>query len=64
MKKYIGNVKHWKSSSQRYRWIACALLEIEQRMRRINNYDKLDLLKKAVNEEVKMKLRQRKRDEN
>ncbi|MEW6609942.1 MAG: transposase, partial [bacterium] len=35
LNKYIGKVKNWKTSTQRYRWIASALLEIEGRMRKV-----------------------------
>jgi hypothetical protein len=46
--KYIGRVKYWKNSKQRYRWIACALLEIEQRMRKVNNWKKLSAMQQAI----------------
>ena len=35
---YLGKVKHWMHSDQRQRWVALGLLEVEQRMRRIDNY--------------------------
>jgi len=50
--KYLNKVKHWKSSHQRYRWIACGLLESEQRMRKIHNYKKLYILKEKIKQEV------------
>jgi len=50
--KYLNKIKYWKNSNQRYRWAACALLEIEQRMRRVHNYKKLYLLKNRLIEEV------------
>jgi len=50
--KYIGKIKHWKSSPQRYRWIATALLEIEQRMNRVNNYKKIYKLQEKLKEEI------------
>ena len=46
--KYTRKVKNWNSSDQRYRWIASGLLEVEKKMRRISNYRKLPLLKKAI----------------
>jgi len=52
MSRYLRNVKWWQSSDQRYRWVACALLEIESRMHKVNNYKKLDLMIKAIQEEV------------
>ena len=46
--KYLGRVKHWQSSDQRHRWVALALLEVEQRMRRISGYKALPKLRKAL----------------
>lgn len=46
--KYLRKVKLWKNSNMRYRWIAAALLEIEEKMNKINNYKKLPLLRKAI----------------
>ena len=37
------------------RWVATALLEIENKMRRINNYEKLNLLRAAIKSELKLK---------
>ena len=51
--KYLGRVKHWMDSDQRMRWVASALLEIEQRMRRIGFRDKLPLLENALRIELK-----------
>jgi putative transposase len=48
MNKHVGKVKYWQNSDQRHRWVACALLEIEQRMRKVDNYKKLYLLKKKI----------------
>ena len=50
--KYLKKVKHWKTSLQKYRWIACGLLESELRMRKIHNYKKLDILKEKIKLEV------------
>ncbi len=41
-------VKHWQNSSQRSRWIAAGLVEAEERMRKVNNFDRLNLLKNAL----------------
>lgn len=48
MNKHVGKVKYWRNSDQRHRWVACALLEIEQRLRKVDNYKKLHLLKKKI----------------
>jgi len=53
IRKYVGRVKNWSLSNERYRWIAVALLEGEQRMRKVNNFEKLDLMKTALINEVK-----------
>ena len=55
MTKYIRKIKRWMSSDQRYRWVVLAMLEAENRMRRVQNYNKLDLLKNAIINEVNRK---------
>jgi putative transposase len=50
--KYLRNVKNWQNSNQRYRWVACALFEIERRMRRVNNYKKLHEMRVVLKQEV------------
>ena len=42
-------------SDQRCRWVACGLLEVEQRMRRIDNPDKLPKLREALLKEINKK---------
>ena len=32
------NVRRWTNSSQRHRWVATALLDIEPRLRRVKGY--------------------------
>jgi transposase-like protein len=56
MIKHLGKVKYWKNSDQRHRWVACALLEIEQRLRKVDNYKKLHLLKNKIMMEVNKKV--------
>ncbi|MCF6269187.1 MAG: transposase [Melioribacteraceae bacterium] len=51
---YIKKVKHWSTSDMRARWVAASLLQIEQRMRRINNYEKLNLLRSAIKSQLKL----------
>jgi putative transposase len=55
IKKYTGRVTHWSSSDQRYRWLAAALLEVEQRMQKIHNFKQLHKLKKAIKEQLNIK---------
>jgi putative transposase len=52
MNKHVGKVKYWQNSDQRHRWVACALLEIEQRLRKVDNFKKLHLLKKKIMLEI------------
>lgn len=56
--KYIGKVKHWKTSDQRYRWVASGLIEIEKRMRKVNNYKKLYLLREKILKEIDLNIQQ------
>lgn len=53
--KYIRKVKRWNNSEMKSRWVAVALLEIENKMRRINNYHKLHLLRTAIKSELYIK---------
>ena len=46
--KYLGRVKRWMDSDQRQRWVAMGLLEVEQRMRRIDHAEALPLLRAAL----------------
>lgn len=48
LKKYIGKVKNWSSSDQRYRWVASALLIIETKTRRVDNFKQLYKLKEKI----------------
>jgi len=51
---YIRKVKNWSSSKMRARWVAASLMQIEQRMRRINNYEKLNLLRSAIKSKLNL----------
>lgn len=55
LKKYIGRVKYWMNSDMRSRWMAISLMQIEKRMRKVNNYEKLSLLREALKTELKIK---------
>ncbi len=50
--RFTRNVKYWKSSDQRQRWIAAGLLEAEQRMNKVINHNKLLLMKENILNEV------------
>lgn len=53
--KYIGKVKYWKNSDERYRWIAAALLYIEKRMRKVDNFKRLKEMKQKIQSALKIK---------
>lgn len=46
------NVRRWTNSSQRHRWVAAGLLDIEPRLRRINGYRHLRTLRHALQTEL------------
>jgi transposase-like protein len=46
--KYLRKVRYWRTGDMKARWIASALVDIENRMRRINNYQNLHLLSTAL----------------
>lgn len=48
LRKYAGRVKNWSSSDQRYRWMAAALLEIEYKLRKVDNFRNLKKMKEAI----------------
>lgn len=45
---YTDKVDHWRNSSQKHRWVATALLEIEPGLRRVKGYRKLWKLREAL----------------
>jgi transposase-like protein len=51
-----AKVDAWKNSSQRQRWLAAALLDIEPRLRRVRGYQHLPKLEAAVARELKIKV--------
>ncbi len=52
-----GKVRSWKNSSQKQRWCASALLDIEPRLRRVLGYRDLPLLRAALMRELKLETR-------
>ena len=55
--RYTKKVKNWKSSDQRHRWTAAALVEAESRMKRIQNRKRLPLLREALKQEIEERRR-------
>jgi len=51
--KYLRRIKRWTNAEMKSRWVVVALVEIEGRMRRVNNYEKLHLLSTAIKSELK-----------
>ena len=51
---YTDRVDHWRSSSQKHRWVASALLEIEPRLRRIKGYRHLPTLRQALKQRLEL----------
>ena len=49
-----GKVDHWKNSSQKHRWFAAALVDIEPRLRKIMGYRHLPKLRDAIMRELKI----------
>ncbi|MDR7460491.1 MAG: hypothetical protein QN139_11955, partial [Armatimonadota bacterium] len=43
-----GKVDYWKTSDQKQRWLATALLDIEPRLRRMRGYRALPKLRRAL----------------
>jgi transposase-like protein len=48
-----ANVDHWKTSNQKHRWMAAALLDIEPRLQRIRGYQHLPKLRLALKRELR-----------
>jgi transposase-like protein len=49
-----AKVDHWKNSSQRQRWLATALVDIEPRLRKVLGYRHLPKLREALKRELKI----------
>ena len=49
------NVRRWTNSLQRHRWVATALRDIEPRLRRVQGYPTVTLLRQAIQVELGIK---------
>ena len=49
-----AKVDHWQNSSQRHRWLATALLDIDPRLRKVMGYRHLPKLRDAMKRELKI----------
>ncbi len=52
--RFTARVTYWKNSNQQHRWVASALLEIEKSLRKIKGYRHLPMLRKALQQELKI----------
>jgi transposase-like protein len=52
-----AKVDHWKNSSQRHRWLATALVDIEPRLRKVMGYRHFPSLREALKRELKLETR-------
>jgi transposase-like protein len=54
-----AKVDHWKNSSQRQRWMAASLLEIEPRLRKLMGYRHLPKLREALRRELNLETKKK-----
>ncbi len=54
VEEHCAKVDHWKNSSQRQRWLATALVDIEPRLRKVVGYRHLPKLREALRRELKI----------
>jgi len=52
LRQVIGRVTKWYDSKMLHRWVAAGLFEIEGNLRRIHNYEKLHLLRTAIENDI------------
>ncbi len=50
-------IDHWKNSSQKQRWLAAALNDIEPRLQKVRGYRQLDKLRSAIMKELKIEVK-------
>ena len=55
LNKYIGRVKRWMDSDQRYRWVISGLLKIEKQMKKVQYYRQLEDMADKIYKETKSK---------
>ena len=49
---YTQRIRYWKNSSQKQRWVAAALLEIEPKLRRVKGFRYLKMLRQNMKTEL------------
>ena len=60
MMKYIGRVKNWQSSDQRYRWVVAGMMESERKMKKVCGWKKMYLMQEVIEIETSNKKRRNK----
>src|SRR5437867_5477971 len=60
---YLAKSDAWKTSNQRHRWLATALLDIEPRLRRVRGHRHLPKLQVALRRALNIKLQQNRMEE-
>lgn len=56
-----GKVRRWQNSSQKQRWFASSLLDIEPRLRRVRGFRELPRLRAALMRELKLETKEMKK---
>ena len=51
LERYTGRVDRWRTSDQRRRWVASALIDIEPRLRKTKGWEFLPVLREAMRDE-------------
>jgi transposase-like protein len=49
---YTAKVDYWKNSSQKHRWVASAVIEIEPRLRKVRGYRWLPMLREEIRQHL------------
>lgn len=54
VERLTGRVKHWTTATQRARWLAAALLDIEPKLRKVKGVAYLPLLRRAIQTQLNL----------
>lgn len=55
VEQYTQRVDRWRNGAHIQRWVAAGLIEVEPRLRKVNGWRKLSLLRKKIKEELRRK---------
>jgi putative transposase len=59
VEQYTGRVDRWRNGAHIQRWVAAGLLEVEPRLRRVNGWRQLPLLRDKIKEELARRHREK-----